>query len=377
MGGALIVPALIVTGIAVATRLLLQSVASVVYDIRHSAAERQRAAHPHARQFRPRPLITILVSAHNHEAQITNCLNSIISSSYKKLEVIIVDGNSSDKTRQLVTKFIKDNPKQSLRLVRSRSDAISLAQLVRHYKTHGHGELVLALSADDRLRKDSLQQANHQFNAQPTVSAVELALILRSSASLAGLMAKYFNLQQQRANKMAVGLRSNPQGIMYRANMFRALTRTGAESYTYGYAQNALIERLAPRSFKAYAAIIYGVYHSHIHRPVSHRRVVAVGHYGLLVVWTIGTVLTPVLLAYFMYLAYRLHQPALLVAGGSVATLVVLLAIWENYALNWRQKIGYTVGIPLTYGVLFVVSIARSGALLYEAMQWPVRRVLD
>ena len=49
-------------------------------------------------------MITIIVPCLNEEKYIVNCLNSILCSDYdmSKMEIFIVDGMSSDKTREIV-----------------------------------------------------------------------------------------------------------------------------------------------------------------------------------------------------------------------------------------------------------------------------------
>jgi len=53
-------------------------------------------------------LISIIIPTHNEENFIENCLKSIISNNYTKneLEIIVIDGNSEDKTQEIVKKYI-------------------------------------------------------------------------------------------------------------------------------------------------------------------------------------------------------------------------------------------------------------------------------
>jgi glycosyltransferase involved in cell wall biosynthesis len=53
------------------------------------------------------PLVSIIISSRNEEKFIGKCLNSIISQTYPKdkLELLVVDGMSSDKTREVVHEY--------------------------------------------------------------------------------------------------------------------------------------------------------------------------------------------------------------------------------------------------------------------------------
>lgn len=58
------------------------------------------------------PSVSVIVAARNEEANIGRCLNSLCKLKYPegKLEIIIVDDNSTDNTRRIVDGFISDKP---------------------------------------------------------------------------------------------------------------------------------------------------------------------------------------------------------------------------------------------------------------------------
>jgi len=49
--------------------------------------------------------ITIIIATLNSEATLEKCLTSIISQSFKEFEIIIVDGKSSDRTLDIISKY--------------------------------------------------------------------------------------------------------------------------------------------------------------------------------------------------------------------------------------------------------------------------------
>ena len=54
-----------------------------------------------------RPLLSIIIPAHNEEKDISECLKSLKKQDYKKIEIIVVDDGSTDKTKEAVKKFSK------------------------------------------------------------------------------------------------------------------------------------------------------------------------------------------------------------------------------------------------------------------------------
>lgn len=64
------------------------------------------------------PTVTVMVVAHNEEKVIKKKLENIINLDYpkEKIEFLVASDNSTDKTNQIVKKFIKDNPEFKIRL---------------------------------------------------------------------------------------------------------------------------------------------------------------------------------------------------------------------------------------------------------------------
>ena len=58
------------------------------------------------------PLISIIIPCRNEEKFIGKCLNSILDQAYpkEKLEILLVDGMSTDKTREIINQYNKNSP---------------------------------------------------------------------------------------------------------------------------------------------------------------------------------------------------------------------------------------------------------------------------
>ena len=49
--------------------------------------------------------ISIITVVKNNDEKIEKCIRSVLNQSYKNIEYIIIDGNSSDKTKEIIEKF--------------------------------------------------------------------------------------------------------------------------------------------------------------------------------------------------------------------------------------------------------------------------------
>ena len=56
------------------------------------------------------PKVSVLIPARNEEANIGNCLESFVNQTYKNYEVLVLDDNSTDKTHEIVQKYVDQYP---------------------------------------------------------------------------------------------------------------------------------------------------------------------------------------------------------------------------------------------------------------------------
>src|SRR5690606_36476524 len=70
------------------------------------------------KDFTFQPTVTVMVVAHNEEKVIKDKLNNIIQLDYpsEKIEFLIASDNSTDRTNEYVTEFIKQHRDKKIRL---------------------------------------------------------------------------------------------------------------------------------------------------------------------------------------------------------------------------------------------------------------------
>ena len=66
-------------------------------------------------------LITIITVVKNAETTIEKCINSVLNQNYKNIQYIIIDGNSKDKTKEIIDKY-----KSKISLIISENDRFLL-----------------------------------------------------------------------------------------------------------------------------------------------------------------------------------------------------------------------------------------------------------
>ena len=90
------------------------------------------------------PLISVLLSVYNDDENIKKSIESILSQSYKNIELLVIDDGSTDKTYKILN-GIKDN---RLKILRSR-DNLGLTKCLNILIKKSEGEILARQDSDD------------------------------------------------------------------------------------------------------------------------------------------------------------------------------------------------------------------------------------
>lgn len=91
------------------------------------------------------PLVSVIIPAYNAEAYILHTLNSVLSQTYKNIEVVVVDDGSRDGTVQIVETIIQKDDR--VILLRQPNSGVSVARNRAIEKSRG--EYIAPIDADD------------------------------------------------------------------------------------------------------------------------------------------------------------------------------------------------------------------------------------
>ena len=107
------------------------------------------------------PKFTVIIPAYNAGKYLDECLESLVSQSFKDFEVIVVDDGSTDRTAVLGRKYTElDN---RFRLVEKDNGGVSSAR--NSGIDNAKGEWVLFVDADDVLVNTALEVLNSSINS--------------------------------------------------------------------------------------------------------------------------------------------------------------------------------------------------------------------
>ncbi len=120
-----------------------------------------------------KPLVSIVITTKNEEKNIGNCLESIKKQIYPKdkVEIVVVDNNSGDKTKEIAKKYTKlvfnKGPERSAQ----RNFGLNKAS----------GEYLLYLDADMTLSKDVIRKCVEKVRRDPNIISLYISEIVTGS----------------------------------------------------------------------------------------------------------------------------------------------------------------------------------------------------
>lgn len=111
------------------------------------------------------PTISVCIPARNEGHELTECIAAVLRSDYPKLEVIVLDDCSQDKTAAIIKSFAHDG----VRFVQGQTPAtgwLGKNQAMQTMAEHASGQWLLFMSVDTLLGRGSLTQLIHYALAE-------------------------------------------------------------------------------------------------------------------------------------------------------------------------------------------------------------------
>lgn len=104
-----------------------------------------------------RDLVSIVIPCYNSEKYISDCLEAILDQTYKKLQVIIVNDGSSDKTKEIINLYKSKFEKLNIELKIIHQENLGQAAAVNNALKYVNGEYLVWQDSDDCYTKNALK----------------------------------------------------------------------------------------------------------------------------------------------------------------------------------------------------------------------------
>lgn len=121
------------------------------------------------------PLVTISIPVFKCEEFLENCLQSVKNQSYKNIEVILVNDQTPDKSREIAENFIGKNSLQNWKIIDLEKNS-GLSVVRNEGILNAKGKYIFFLDSDDELFPDAIEnfvKKAEENNAEITMGEVE------------------------------------------------------------------------------------------------------------------------------------------------------------------------------------------------------------
>lgn len=154
----------------------------VVYGLYSIAAmkyqKRKLKKHPIIINENYKPLVTIMIPAHDEEAVITNTVENILNLNYPNFEVIVIDDRSSDNTASVI-KDLENKHEKVRALIREKGAFPGKSAVLNDAFKIANGEAILVFDADATVEPDFLNKLIPHLEPAD-VGAVQARKIIRN-----------------------------------------------------------------------------------------------------------------------------------------------------------------------------------------------------
>ncbi|HRO64719.1 MAG TPA: glycosyltransferase family 2 protein [Candidatus Dojkabacteria bacterium] len=330
------------------------------------------------------PLVTVIVPAHNEEKTLLRNIKSVAASTYKYIELIIVNDSSTDATKRIACKFQREyfGVKVVDVQVRGKAKALNLGL------KYANGTLVMCLDADSMLSPNAIENAVKEFRDENLVALSANVKILADKGFLNLLQRVEYllNYQMKKAEVFAhIQYIIGGVGSMYRLTELKEVGLYDTDTITedidlsmkiiefygkdkkIGYSPNVVVYTEAvlslPDLYKQRIRWKYGRYQSFFKR----RKLFFSTRYNFLLSWIylpyalyaeFSYLLEPLILGYVLYLIIQVND------YGTLITCIIVFVTFTTFQMLGASN-GYNLVERLKLSFLSILLMVPMYLVVY------------
>lgn len=368
-----------------------------IYDVLDIREDKRRQKVPYGKWSYTKPWVSILIPAYNEELVIEKSLASLCKSSYRNLEIIVVDDCSTDNTRRVVRQFIAEHPTRKIILLAKRKNGGRAAALNTAFRRRATGDIIMALDADCTVDKYAVRNAVRHFVQNPKLWSVASNVRIMDHPSVIALIQQFEFLVGFRSKKFNTMINAEyvvgGAGAYYRREALRkirgfneamwtediaaslSMVSKGNKEHRIKYASDSVIYTEPVLQYGALFRQRYRWKLGSLQAIFAHRDLVWSRNPGItktvswlrlpFALWSeIMLLIEPLIFTYFLYLAIVMGNPTLFAI--SCLTLIVILqfTIWSDEHYSVDKKIQMTILSPMMYLVFYAMNLVQIGAAI-------------
>lgn len=344
-----------------------------------------------------KPIVSILIAAHNEELSIARCLDSVVRSSYRKIEVIVIDDASSDNTRRIIRHYIKEHPKKNIRLRFRRKNGGKGEALNHALRSGVSGSLVMTLDADSLIHKDSIANAVRYFS-DPKVVGVAANVRVLDTPTILGLLQKFEYMVAYRSKKFFSVTNSEfiVGGVAstYRTDVLKKvgfydndiltedialsikIVAEGNKENRIVYGADVVAMTEGVMTLKALLRQRYRWKMGNLQSILKYRHLLASRNstYSRMLTWyrmpmaffgEFMLLLEPLALVYVAYLCLQMDNLSLVIGAYAFITIYLIWNILPDEHINWSKKLKMSGYAPIMYFIMYIMNFVQLVSIIH------------
>lgn len=395
---AVIFPLIIFFGVINLIRMTVFIVGSDIYSYRSKKTLKNKTT----KRFYP--FVSIIIPAHNEEKTVIRAISSIVRNKYPryKRQIVVVDDGSTDKTGELVKKYIDRYNVKNINLVRQKNKG-KAAALNRGLKKHATGEVVMCLDSDSYLTRDGLKNASSYFQDEKVVAVSANVKIIPSGTflNLVQQMEYLISYQMKRAQTVFnIEYIIGGIGSTFRKSALKKVGYYDGNTVTEDIDLTMKLLQLGNKNVR----VIYGadvVAHTEsvlnigdlikqrfrwkwgrsqtflkntnmfFSRDKRFTKGLSFFYLPYAIFSDIAFLLEPALVSYIFYIILRYGDIFTLASSLTIISIYISLNIFLENTLSKKEKVKFILLSPLMYFSFYILSFVEYLALLKSLLMLP------
>lgn len=369
------------------------------------------------------PFVSVVIPAHNEEKGVLRTIDSLLASTYKRIEIIVVENNSADGTANAVARFIRRSPHLNKATYVSRNRSYSTiarryvsgdingmrVTLVSQFEQgkaaavnnalwhHVRGKLTMCIDADCTIDPHAIENAVKYFRNR-NIIGIGANVRVTDDGSFLGRLQRFEHMIGYRSKKFYS--LTNSEYIIggvastYRTSVLKKvggydtdtitediglsiklISERGNRRQRIVYASDVMAMTSGVKTFKALLRQRYRWklgslqnLNKYRHLIASHNRkyslMLTLYRMPMVVLGEALLLIEPLVLLYLIYLSIGYHTIAIFFGAYVIITAYVLLTVWPDEYLSTRQKLRMSMQSLQLYVLFYVMDLVQLVAII-------------
>ncbi len=383
-------------------RVLMMLIGADLYDIRQIM--RQSKLTVDSRKPRTprayRPQVSVIIPAYNEETGVIRTVRSVMDSTYKNVQIIVVNDGSQDRTKLELRNYQRRYPgKFTVVNQANGGKATAINRAVRYWAT---GKLVMVVDADSLLQQDAIANMVAHFRDRRVIASAANVKIIPTK-SMFGIAQRFeylisyrmkraltvFNMEYivggvgstfRRSALLKVGLYDTDTMTEDIDLTVKLIHKYGNKKYHINYAADSVAYTEHVLTFRSLVKQRYrwkyGRFQTLLKNPALFFN--ASQKYDKRLTWyqlpyaIIGEavlLLEPFLVGYILYVVVRYSDMTSLASVYVIVTSFVFLMVLGEESETLRAKIGLSLLLPFVYLMMYALTAVEFTALIKSMLQ--------